>query len=108
MRVAVVGVGLIGGSIALAARERLAADVAGFDRSQEAIQGALDRGALTQACASVAEAVAGAQAVFVAVPVGVLVPVVADALSGAPQDCVVTDVGSSTPGRTCSTARPGT
>ena len=31
MRIAVVGVGLIGGSIALAARERLGATVAGVD-----------------------------------------------------------------------------
>jgi prephenate dehydrogenase len=94
MRVAVVGVGLIGGSIALAARERLEAEVVGFDHSEAAVEGALARGALTQASATVAEAVADAQAVFVAVPVGVLVDVVAEALSGAPEDCVVSDVGS--------------
>ena len=52
--------------------------------------GALDRGD----AASVAEAVDGAAAVFVAAPVGVLPGVAAEALAAAGDDCVVTDVGS--------------
>src|ERR1700687_5607016 len=71
-RLAIVGVGLIGGSIALAARERLGASVAGFDASEDALRTALERGVLDHAGGSVAEAVAGAEAVFVAVPVGAL------------------------------------
>jgi len=94
MRIAVVGVGLIGGSIALAARERLDATVSGYDRSPFALEHAVARGALDRACLTVAEAVADAQAVFVAVPVGGLPEVVGEALAAAPQDCVVTDVGS--------------
>jgi prephenate dehydrogenase len=94
MRIAVVGVGLIGGSIALAARERLGATVSGYDAREQAAQAALDRGALDRGCASVAEAVADAEAVFVAVPVGSLPDAVGEALASAPQDCVVTDVGS--------------
>ena len=50
MRIAVIGVGLIGGSIALAARERLRASVAGFDARSEALRTALQRGALDDAC----------------------------------------------------------
>jgi prephenate dehydrogenase len=94
VRIAVIGVGLIGGSIALAARERLGASVAGFDRSGDALRTALARGALDRACASVAEAVAQAEATFVAVPVGALPDVVGAVLDAAPGDCVVTDVGS--------------
>ena len=93
-RIAVIGVGLIGGSIALAARERLGAHVSGFDRSAAALATAQSRGALDRVCASLAEAVTGAQAVFAAVPVGGLSRVVGDALAQAPADCVVTDVGS--------------
>jgi prephenate dehydrogenase len=92
MVVAVVGVGLIGGSIGLAARERLDARVRGFDPAEGA--GALARGAITDACGSVEEAVADADVVFVAVPVGVLPDVVRAALAAAGEDCVVTDVGS--------------
>ncbi len=43
---------------------------------------------------SVANAVSGADAVFVAVPVGAIAELVSQALTAAPPDCVVTDVGS--------------
>jgi prephenate dehydrogenase len=94
LRIAVLGVGLIGGSVALAARERVGATVAGFDRSSEAIETAAQRGALDRGASSVEEAVADAEGVFVAVPVGALPETVSAALAAAPQDCVVTDVGS--------------
>jgi prephenate dehydrogenase len=94
LKVAVVGVGLIGGSVALAARQRLGASVGGYDRSEQALAAGLRRAALDEAGDSVAEAVAGAQAVFVAVPVGQVSAAVGEVLAAAPDDCVVTDVGS--------------
>jgi prephenate dehydrogenase len=94
MRIAVIGVGLIGGSVALAARERLGATVSGQDRVAGALAAALERGALDRGCASVAEAVADAEAVFVAAPVRALSALVGEVLAAAPADCVVTDVGS--------------
>jgi prephenate dehydrogenase len=94
MRLAVLGVGLIGGSVALAARERLGAEVTGYDDAPEALERALQLGALNCARSSVPAAVANAQAVFVAVPVGGLSALVGEALAAAPADCVVTDVGS--------------
>jgi prephenate dehydrogenase len=94
MRVAVLGVGLIGGSVALAARQRLSASVTGYDVRRQALDRALERGALDTATSSVADAVAQAEAVFVAVPVGGLSQLVGEALAAAPSDCVVTDVGS--------------
>jgi prephenate dehydrogenase len=94
MQIAVVGVGLIGGSVALAARDRTGATVAGYDASAEAMRAALERGALGRSCDSVADAVGDAEAVFVAVPVGALPQVVGEVLTAAPEACVVTDVGS--------------
>lgn len=94
MRIAVIGVGLIGGSVALGARERLGATVSGYDPSADALAGALERGALDRACASVGDAVADAEAAFVAAPVGVLAETVGAVLASAPADCVVSDVGS--------------
>lgn len=94
MQIAVIGVGLIGGSIAMAARERLGAAVRGFDASAQAGQAALSSGALAELAPSVAEAVADAAAVFVAVPVQDLPAVLGEALVAAGPDCVVTDVGS--------------
>jgi prephenate dehydrogenase len=92
--VAVIGVGLIGGSVALAARERLGAEVFGFDESPQALKAAVEREALDRACTTPAEATSEAEAVFVAVPVGALPEAIAAALRDAPPECVVTDVGS--------------
>ena len=52
MRIAVVGVGLIGGSIGLAARERLGAEVAGYDPAGGVLAAALERGAIDEAAPS--------------------------------------------------------
>ena len=94
MRIAVLGVGLIGGSIGLAARARADAEVCGYDPDPDVVARALARGAIDRAAESVADAVDGAQAVFVAAPVGALPAVVAEALAAAGPDCVVSDVGS--------------
>jgi len=94
VRIALVGVGLIGGSIGLAARERLGAQVAGYDPAPDALGEGLALGALDVGCSSVADALDGAAAAFVAAPVGVLPAAVRDALAAAGPDCVVSDVGS--------------
>ena len=54
VKVAVVGVGLIGGSIGLAARQRLGAHVSGYDPSAAARETAIARGAVLEAHDTVA------------------------------------------------------
>jgi prephenate dehydrogenase len=90
----VIGVGLIGGSISLATRERLGAEVVGYDSSPTALAAALSRGAVDRVAESVSEAVRDCEVAFVAVPVGRLSEAVGAALVAAPPDCVVSDVGS--------------
>ncbi|UGS35796.1 prephenate dehydrogenase/arogenate dehydrogenase family protein [Capillimicrobium parvum] len=97
MRVAIVGTGLIGGSVGLAARHRLGAEVAGA--GPEAPR-AVELGAVDRACATIAEAVAGAEVVVVAAPLRDLVTSIGTVLDHAPADCVVTDVGSTKSGIT--------
>jgi prephenate dehydrogenase len=94
VKVAVLGVGLIGGSIGLAARRRLDAEVAGFDPDPENLERALELGALDTGAATVAEAVAGARVVFCAAPVSALPGLVGDALGATDEQAVVSDVGS--------------
>src|SRR5437764_8185356 len=94
MRIAVLGVGLIGGSIGLAARERLDAEVVGWGPRQATLDKARALGAVDHIAGSVAEAVDDADAVFAAGPVEALPELVRGALASAPGDCVVTDVGS--------------
>jgi prephenate dehydrogenase len=94
VKLAVLGVGLIGGSIGLAARSRLDAEVAGFDPDQANLERAVELGALERAAGSVADAVAGAEVVFCAAPVGALPALVAEALAASGPEAVVSDVGS--------------
>jgi len=94
VKVAVVGVGLVGGSIGLAVRKRLGALVSGYDPAPAAREAALARGAIQLACESVAEAVADADFAFLAAPVHALPALVGEALAAAGEDCVVSDVGS--------------
>ena len=94
MRIAVLGVGLIGGSIGLAARERADAEVVGWGPRRETLDKALDKGAINRIATTIEEAVNEADAVFVCAPVELLTDLVEQALAAAGEDCVVTDVGS--------------
>ncbi len=89
--VALIGTGLIGGSIGLALR-RDGTVVRGFDHDATRAQAALEVGALDTAAGSLADAVAGAELTVVAVPVGRVAEVVVDALDAGA--ALVTDVGS--------------
>lgn len=94
MRIAVLGVGLIGGSIGLAARERVGAEVVGYDPGGERLRRAIELGAIDRSTSSVAEAVTEADAVFCAAPVRALPGLVAAALEAAGPATAITDVGS--------------
>ena len=93
MRLALVGTGLIGASIGLAAK-RAGADVAGYDGDPEALRAAAERGAVDQASTSPEDALADAELAVVAVPVAQLAKQVQAVLEAAPEQCTVTDVGS--------------
>jgi prephenate dehydrogenase len=93
-RIAVLGVGLIGGSIGLAARRRLQAEVVGHGRSPERLRRAVELGAIDRAAGSVAEACEGAELVFCAGPVAALPGQAREALAACGPETVVTDVGS--------------
>ena len=94
MKVAVLGVGLIGGSIGLAARRRAGAHVSGYDRDEEVCARALALGAIDTSAQSISAAVADADVVFVATPLSAIAETVTGALEGAGPSCVVSDVGS--------------
>ena len=100
-RVAVIGTGLIGASVGLAAR-RDGARVAGFDTDPETLALAAELGAVEPA-GSLGQAVSDAELAVVAAPVTALPRVVEEVLAAAP-DATVTDVGS-TKAAVCSAVR---
>ena len=93
-RIAVLGVGLVGGSIGLAARRRLDAEVVGWDPDRRTLDQALGEGAISRAVASVAAACEGAEVVFCAPPVAALEALALEALAASDAGTAVTDVGS--------------
>ncbi len=93
-RIAILGVGLIGASIALAARvSNAAGTVALYDHDAGVRERALALG-LGEVCADAVSAVAGADLVVLAVPVGAMGEALASCAGALKPGAIVTDVGS--------------
>lgn len=94
-KVAVIGVGLIGGSLALALKRKgLAGTVIGIGRGAENLKDAKRLGIVDGFTQDVAEGVKDADLVFVAVPVLKIGGAIKKALPSLKKGCVVTDAGS--------------
>ena len=94
-RVALIGLGLIAGSMALAMRRNgLAGEITGYARSAETRKVAADIGLVDRVCHSAAEAVKGADLVVLCVPVGAMATVAAEIGPYLQAGATVSDVGS--------------
>lgn len=94
-RLVVAGVGLVGGSLALAAREAGAAqEVVGFGRSEANLRVAQERGLVDRVTRDPAAAVAGADAIVLAVPVGACAALAETLRPHARPGALLTDVAS--------------
>jgi prephenate dehydrogenase len=93
-RLAIVGTGLIGSSIGLAAKRAGVAHVTGWDADPEFLAVAAERGSLHEPAESLVSAVEEAELAVVATPVAALADGIAAALDAATDGCTVTDVGS--------------
>jgi prephenate dehydrogenase len=94
-RVVIVGVGLLGGSIGLALRERkLAKSVVGVGRSQAGLQQALELGAITEFEGELSQACAGADLTIICTPVQQVAEWVRRCQPLVSSDALITDVGS--------------
>lgn len=93
--VAIVGVGLIGGSLGLALRRRkLAKNVIGIGRRQASLRVARQIGAVDHTTIDLGKGVAGAELIVVCTPVGRIVDAVWQAASHCPRRTLITDAGS--------------
>lgn len=98
-RLAIIGVGLMGGSLALAARGRWPGlQVAGYDVEAAALEEAERLGVITEACGSAAEAAAGADLVVISTPVRSIPELLRECLGATPAPWLVTDLGSTKTG----------
>ncbi|MBI4516904.1 MAG: prephenate dehydrogenase/arogenate dehydrogenase family protein [Deltaproteobacteria bacterium] len=94
-RVTIAGPGLIGGSLALAARAAgLVGEVVGLARSAETLAEARRRGIVDRASSDPLDAARGANLLVLAVPVRAIATVARQCLPVLAPGCVVTDAGS--------------
>ncbi len=95
-RVAIIGLGLIGGSVGLAVREHLpGVATRGFDADPAVRARARERALTDDVCDSAAEAVADADLVVLCVPVGAMAEAAQQFAAALKPGAVVSDVGSS-------------
>src|SRR5262249_60999689 len=89
------GGGLVGGSLALAARAAGVVDeIVGFGRTAANLEVARARGIIDQIATDAAAAAGRADLVVLGVPVGALAPLAQQLASAAPTGAILTDVGS--------------
>ena len=94
-RLALIGVGLIGSSIARAARAQgVVGEIVATARSQATRERVVELGIADRVVATAAEAVEGADLVIVCIPVGACGPVAAEIASYLKPGAIVSDVGS--------------
>jgi prephenate dehydrogenase len=94
-RLTIIGVGLIGGSLARALKSGDAVkEVVGTSRDARHLQRALDLGVIDRIEMDLGTAVSGADMIVVAVPVGAMEDVFAEIAPYLSADAVLTDVGS--------------
>ena len=94
-RLCIIGVGLIGGSLARALREAAyVKEIVGSSRSAEHLQKAVELGVIDRYDTDLRKAVQGADMVFVSVPLGAMAAVFGSIKDSLDEAAVVTDGGS--------------
>lgn len=95
-RIAIIGLGLLGGSIGLAIKTFLpGAKTTGYDADPATRVRATERGLVDNTCDSATQAVADAELVILCVPVGAMAAAAAELAPALPAGALVSDVGSS-------------
>ncbi len=94
-RIAIIGLGLLGGSIGLAVREFLpGATTTGYDRDPDTRRRATERGLVDQVYERSADAVATADLVIFCVPPGAMAEAAQEIAGAVPHSTLISDVGS--------------
>ncbi len=103
MRIAIVGIGLIGGSIGAklktqnlpAGRQDSELKIIGIPRREETIQEAISRGAIDEGTTDPKKGVADADLIFICTPINLILPILKEIAPALKKGAIVTDVGSS-------------
>ena len=96
LNLAIIGVGLIGGSLGLALKDKLKDDiyVTGLSRTEKSMANAINCGAVDFASADVEQVVKDADVVYLSTPVLQIIPMVKKILPFLKSGAIITDAGS--------------
>lgn len=98
-RVAVLGVGLLGGSVAMSIRRRSpSTQFIGYSRTKATVDAAVGTGVIDEATDSIENACRDCDVIVVATPVDRIAAVAIEAARHSPDVCLITDVGSTKAG----------
>ena len=99
MRIAIIGLGLIGGSLGLALKKAKVQNpnlkIVGIPRRQETLEQALKIGAVDEGTTDHVKGVAEADLVFICTPIHLILPIISEIAPSLKKGAIVTDVGSS-------------
>jgi len=97
MRIAIIGLGLIGGSLGLGLKKSSIPDlkIIGIPRREETIAQAISLGAIDEGTTDHIKGVVDADLVFICTPINLILPVLSEIAPNLKKGVVVTDVGSS-------------
>jgi prephenate dehydrogenase len=94
-KITIIGVGLLGGSIGLAARRRkLAGEIAGFVRRKSSLKDCKKAAAVDYATTDILAAVSNSDLIILCTPLAQMLPIVKQFLPALKRGAIVTDVGS--------------
>ncbi|MEG6584583.1 prephenate dehydrogenase [Dendrosporobacter sp. 1207_IL3150] len=96
MNITIIGLGLIGGSIGLAIKNKYGsqASIIGVDNNAETLKKSVECGAVDESTTDYAKAVSQADIIFLCTPVLQIISVVKEILPFLRKDTIITDVGS--------------
>ncbi|MFA6430990.1 MAG: prephenate dehydrogenase/arogenate dehydrogenase family protein [Candidatus Margulisiibacteriota bacterium] len=97
MRIAIIGLGLIGGSLGLALKKAGRSDlqIVGIPHREETLKQAIDIKAIDVGTLSHVEGVKDADIVFICTPIHLILPIIEEIAPNLKKGAIVTDVGSS-------------
>jgi prephenate dehydrogenase len=94
-KLSIIGLGLMGGSLGLAAKRcNIADEICGYARREETRTTAITLGAVDTATDSISDAVKDADIVIFCLPVFTICYVIKEYINDFPPNCIITDVGS--------------
>ena len=94
-RVSIIGVGLLGGSIGLAAKKyNVAGSIAGIGRNEERLKRALDKGAVDEITTDLAAGVRDSELILLCLPVEKIIEFLPDVIAHCSEGTLINDVGS--------------